>query len=301
MALDQAAEALELLGFKPRAVTTMRDGLVGNGSWLVEPAAGRPVVLRRYDETTSVESVAYEHAVLEHLAGAGWVVPSPVSSVVEVAGALYCLTRLVPGRAVAERTPSDRARRGRDLARLDLALRGLAEGLGQRPGWRAQHTGVSVHTHIDWEQCLRELRTHDARLADWAAAAADASRAELAAIGAGALPITVIHGDFAEWDVHYDEGGRLVGMIDFGLSRVDSRPYELAIARTYRAPEAIVAYRDELARKGWPLTELEEAAIEPIHRAFRVDMVAWGADSGLRTGACDLVWIERQLERAGPL
>jgi phosphotransferase family enzyme len=45
-----------------------------------------------------------------------------------------------------------------------------------------------------------------------------------AAIGAAELPVTVIHGDFAEQNVHYRHG-RLAGVIDFGLTRQDSRPY----------------------------------------------------------------------------
>jgi Ser/Thr protein kinase RdoA (MazF antagonist) len=131
-----------------------------------------------------------------------------------------------------------------------------------------------------------------------AQAAAGQTRAALAAIGAGELPTTVIHGDFAEWNVHYRHG-RLAGVIDFGLAHQDSRPYELAIARTYRAPEATDAYRDELACSGWPLSALEEAAIMPIYHAFRVDMAAWELDHGLKTGQYNLPAIERQLSRTG--
>jgi hypothetical protein len=98
--------------------------------------------------------------------------------------------------------------------------------------------------------------------------------------------------------VHYDRG-RLAGVVDFGLTHLDSRPYELAIARTYRSPEAAAAYRVELAKLGWPMTELEEAVTDPVYRAFRVDMAAWQAHEGLRSGRYDLAVIERQLERTG--
>ena len=66
------------------------------------------------------------------------------------------------------------------------------------------------------------------------------------------MPVTVVHGHFAEWNVHY-EHGRLAGVLDFGLTHMDSRPYELAIARTYRAPETIDSYCAHLASEGWPL------------------------------------------------
>ena len=45
------------------------------------------------------------------------------------------------------------------------------------------------------------------------------TRGALADIGAAELPLTVVHGDFAEWNVHY-ERGRLAGVIDFGLTPV---------------------------------------------------------------------------------
>ena len=125
----------------------------------------------------------------------------------------------------------------------------------------------------------------------------------LAAVGADGLPVMVVHGDFAEWNVHYD-GERLAGVIDFALTHVDTRPFELAIARTYRAPELVDAYRAELAACGWPLSELEEAAVTPVYHAFRVGMAAAEMEDGRLTGDYDLAMIERQLSRtatAAPL
>ncbi len=72
---------------------------------------------------------------------------------------------------------------------------------------------------------------------------------------------------------------------------MDTRPYELAIARAYRAPEMADAYRAELAACGWPLSELEEAAMGPVYRAFRVGMAAAEMDDGLVTGNYDLAMI----------
>lgn len=155
-----------------------------------------------------------------------------------------------------------------------------------------------MHTGIGWDDCVRALTEVSPRLGSWAGAAASQARDALAAIGAADLPVTVVHGDFHEQNVHY-EHGHLAGVIDFGLTHLDSRPYELAIARTYRAPETIAGYRGELARNGWPLSELEEAALGPVNRAFRVDMAAWQMDHGRRTGDYDLAMIERQLSRTG--
>jgi homoserine kinase type II len=259
---------------------------------------GQRAVLRRYHRGASPEELGYEHAVLGYLAGAGWAVPEPVGDPVCHDGLWYCLTRYVPGRPAARENPAQRRRRGRDLARLHLALRDLGQRVGQRPGWRPQHSAITAQSGMDWQACVRGLMSVSPRLGAWAQAAAGETRAALAAIGAGALPVTVIHGDFAEWNVHYRHG-QLAGVIDFGLAHLDSRPFELAVARTYRAPEAIDAYRGELTRNGWPLSTLEDAAITPLYRAFRLGMAASELDHRLETGDYDLAAIERQLSRTG--
>jgi Ser/Thr protein kinase RdoA (MazF antagonist) len=292
---DQVAD---LLGVRPRRITVLKDVPLANASWLVETADKQPLVLRRYHAGATAEDLAYEHAVLEYLAKVGWVVPAPISETIDYQGRRYCLTRYVPGAAIAAEDAGQRRRRGRDLARLHLALRGLGEQIGQRHGWRAQHTGTTVHTAIDWDDCLSGLAAVSPRLALWARRAAEQTGDALTALGADDLPVMVVHGDFAEWNVHY-ERGLLAGVIDFGLTHLDSRPYELAIARTYRSPQVIDGYRAELATLGWPLSQLEEAAIEPVYRAFRVDMAAWAMEVGQRTGDYDLAMIERQLSRTG--
>jgi Ser/Thr protein kinase RdoA (MazF antagonist) len=289
---------LEKVGFPAADVVVLKDIPEQNASWLIGTPRRATLVLRRYHNRSTAADIAYEHAVLHYLAEAGWAVPVPVGELVEDAGLWFCLTRRVPGRAVQRESPAQQARRGRDLARLHVALRGLGERIGQRPGWRAQQDSVTVHTDIDWQACVRGLAAVSPRLGRWASAAAGDVREGLAAVGASSLPLMVVHGDFAEWNVHYRHR-RLAGVIDFGLAHLDSRPYELAVARTWRAPAAISAYRTELARSGWPLTALEEAAIIPVYRAFRLDMTAWLLDEALRTHDYDLPAIERQLARTG--
>ena len=297
-------QALSQLGVRPRRVVALSDVPLGNANWLVETADPEPCVLRRYYPQATREELAYEHAVLGYLAGVGWVVPAALGEPVRWQGRWYCLTRYVPGEAAVRAEDSaQRRRRGRDLARLHLALRGAAERIGQRPEWRAQHTAVTVRSGRPWEERVGGLASVSPRLAAWARAAATQARESLAALGADELPVMVVHGDFASWNVHYD-GERLAGVIDFALTHVDTRPFELAIARTYRAPEMIDAYRAELAARGWPLSELEEAALTPVYHAFRVGMAAAEMEDGLVTGVYDLAMIERQLSRtatAAPL
>jgi|HubBroStandDraft_5_1064220.scaffolds.fasta_scaffold00122_15 Ser/Thr protein kinase RdoA (MazF antagonist) len=291
------ARLLSRLGLRPASVVAMKDVPLENSSWLAQTRSGERCALRRYHAGATAADLQYEHAVLRYLAGTGWAVPDPVSELIADGDRFYCLTRYVPGHAVGPETARQSERRGGDLARLHLALRGLGERLGQRPGFRPQHAAVTAHADIDWEACARGLTevspAHGARLR----AAADRVRTDLAAVGAAELPLMVVHGDFAEWNVHYARG-RLAGVIDFGLTHLDSRPYELAIARTWRAPEAAAAYRAVVARHGWALSELEEAAIGPVYRAFRVSMAADQVRDGLRAGQFDLPMIERQIARA---
>ena len=298
MAAADPDQILNQLGVRPGRVVALRDVPLGNANWLVETADGQRCVLRRYHPQTTQQDLAYEQAVLGHLAGLGWVVPAALSEPVCRQGRWYGLTRYVPGEAVRAEDAGQRSRRGRDLARLHLALRGVAERIGQRPGWRAQHRAVTVRSTHQWEERVSGLASVSPRLAAWARAAAAQAHESLAALGADALPVMVVHGDFAEWNVHYDRG-RLAGVIDFDLTHVDTRPFELAIARAYRAPEMAGAYRAELAACGWPLSELEEAAVAPVYRAFRVGMAAAEMEDGLVTGNYDLAMIERQLSRTG--
>ncbi|HEY5397462.1 MAG TPA: phosphotransferase [Trebonia sp.] len=301
MAANDPRHVLDLLGVRPGRIVVLKDVPLGNGNWLVGTAGRPPSVLRRYHPLATREELAYEHAVLGYLAGAGWVVPAALGEPVRWQDRWYCLTRYVPGQAVRGEDAGQRGQRGRDLARLHLALRGLAEPIGQRPGWRARHSAVGgpavgAPAADRWEERVRGLASVSPRLAAWAQAAETQTQAALAVLGADDLPVMVVHGDFAEWNVHYDRG-RLAGVIDFGLTHVDTRPYELAIARSYRAPEMTAAYRAELAARGWPLSELEEAALTPVYHAFRVGMAAAEMEDGLVTGDYDLAMIERQLSR----
>jgi Ser/Thr protein kinase RdoA (MazF antagonist) len=225
------AGVLQALGLQPNTVTVLKDVPGENGNWLLEMPAGGCLVLRRYHARATPQDLAYEHSVLGYLARAGWIVPEPAGDLVQFDGLWYCPTRYVPGGAISQESNRQRRRRGRDLARLHLALRGLGEKIGQRPGWRAQHAGVTVHTGVDWDTCVGALTEVSPRLGAWAAAAATQARDSLAAIGAGELPVIVVHGDFHEQNVHYQRG-HLAGVVDFGLTHVDSRPYEAG----HRAP-----------------------------------------------------------------
>ena len=294
--LFSVSDVLSQFRVEARRVEPLQVELEGNSVWRID-VDSEPLILRRYHSRATLDDVLYEHAVLAHVAAAGWTVPVPVTAPLELDGSLYCLTRFVPGAGTLDESADGQVRRGRDLAHLHVCLREL--DLAQRPGWRSQHHGVTVWESFDWDAFVAALRFEDEHLGEWAARAVDAATSQLEAIGSEELPVVVVHGDFTSWNVHYLADGTLAGVIDFGLTHVDSRPYELAIARTYRAPLMVDAYCDELVRLDWPLTELEEAARIPLQHAFRVDMTASFIDSGIRSGTFDSAMIRRQLERSG--
>jgi Ser/Thr protein kinase RdoA (MazF antagonist) len=62
---------LDLMGIGPRQVVPLSDVPLGNANWLVKTAAGQRHVLRRYHLRATTEDLAYEHAVLDHLAAPG--------------------------------------------------------------------------------------------------------------------------------------------------------------------------------------------------------------------------------------
>jgi hypothetical protein len=172
MVTSAVSSVLDALAVRPDSVAVLKDVPSGNGNWLVVMPGGQRVVLRRYHPGASPEDLAYEHAIIGHLASAGWVVPHPVGDPVCHDGLWYCLTRYVPGQPTARENPAQRRRRGRDPARLDLALRGLGQRIGQRPGRRPQHSAITVNAGLDWPACVRQLTAVSPRLGSWAQAAA---------------------------------------------------------------------------------------------------------------------------------
>src|ERR1700722_15721195 len=93
-------QVLTLMGLRPSRVVMLKDVPLGNGNWLVETATAERFVLRRYRPQVTQQDLAYEHAVLGHLASVGWVVPAALCEPIFWQGFWYCLTRYVPGEPI---------------------------------------------------------------------------------------------------------------------------------------------------------------------------------------------------------
>jgi Ser/Thr protein kinase RdoA (MazF antagonist) len=295
-AVREVLQDLGLQVLRVRAAPGAREE--GNANWHIWLPNRRRVVLRRYWRNPTEAQLHYEHRVLRAVGARGWTVPIPVFDPLFKGGRWWCLTEYVPGRARSGETVRQQVQRGQVMAQLDMLMRPLGDELGQREGWQASHEGVSPVPDLEWPEGLAALRDSEPRLADWFGEASEATKAALSELGCRELPLTVVHGDLASQNIHYN-GARLAGVIDFSLTHLDSRPHEVAMARLDRAPEALDAYRQEMARSGWALSELEERAIVPIHHAFRVAMAAWALQDGYRYGRFDTEFLVAQLARSG--
>ncbi|MEV6286509.1 phosphotransferase [Kribbella sp. NPDC051770] len=264
-----------------------------NGVWIVWTSDGDRVVLRRYHVLRTRQDLLFEAKVVARLAARGWSVPTTVAGPIEYGERLWAATRFVEGTARHEETPEQRAERGAVLAQLHADLQGVEDP--QREGFFQGCDLVAMGNFQGWDlgvTALREIRPDLADRADRAMAGGQQLVAERNLLG---LPQTVVHGDFAEWNVHFDP----LGVIDFDLAHQDSRSWEFVVARVHRSPELLTSYQQKATELGIPLSEQEIAAIEPLERIFRINMVMAELWNGRHNGQFNLQEIEHQLTRTG--
>ncbi|ONI76603.1 hypothetical protein BWI15_04705 [Kribbella sp. ALI-6-A] len=269
----------------------------GNGNWFLWTGEEERVVLRRYHVLRTELDLLFEAKVLAHLTDRGWNVPSTVAGPIRYDERFWAATRFVPGRPRRSETPEQRAERGAVLARLHADLRDLVLDLPQREGFFQGCDLAAMGDFQGWDPgvvALRELRPD---LADWADAAMAAGRQLVAERNLLELPQVIVHGDFAEWNLHFE--GERVGVIDFDLAHLDSRSWEFVMARVHRSPELVTGYQQQATELGIPLSDEEIAATEPLERVFRVNMVMAELWTGQHTGRFDLPAIEKQLGHTG--
>ena len=162
-----------------------------------------------------------EYAVLDHLMAAGWIVSIRVSEPVRHDGAAGPPNPYVPGRPAVRRQPHPAAQGGAAQPRPGSTwpCATSASGSGSaRAGVPSTTPSPPTPASTGPGACGRpaarlqpEARPPRRRPRPCGRAAA------LAAIGAAELPVTVIHGDFAEQNVHYRHGLVAGVAIDFAV------------------------------------------------------------------------------------
>lgn len=284
-------DVTEALGMEPTRLEPTRPGdedSVGNGNWHLWTSDGEHHVLRRYHVLRTEEDLTYETQVLDHLTARGWCVPARIAGPIQYDGRLWAVTRFVPGQPHQDETAAQQTERGEVLARLHADLNDL--DLGARPGFSQAADLEAMGKLQGWDRGVELLREQRPDLADRAVRAMDGAKELVREYDLLGLPQTIVHGDFASWNLHFDDDGRLAGVIDFDLCHLDSRVWELVIARAQ--PDMLNGYR---RAAGLPLAEHELAAIGPLRIVFRVLMVMAELWNGRQGGRFDATLIDREL------
>lgn len=312
--LDLLRDVLRPFDVVPESIAPVPSGEV-NRHWRVSTNAGE-FALRRYTPHRSPVAIAYEHAVLDHLAGRQWPVAPALPSiegetVVEHGDARWALFPWLPGEPASYGDHAALRLKGETLARLhhDLAawpggerrdgvgrlmeLDILAQSLGQ-PSMRALLDRIGAE-QPDLVERFGQERT--------------ANLQELVDTGFYALPLTVVHGDFCHGNVLFDNS-ELSGVLDFDWVHQDVRVADLARSlwldcRIRRGTFEL----DRSAMTAWlagyaaesALTADEHSVIVPLLRTFVLYLAAYDMARWLTGEEPDLVRVEAELTVALPL
>jgi Ser/Thr protein kinase RdoA (MazF antagonist) len=291
--LTSLQAVLAQFGLDDTEIHDIRGGRV-NKHWRVVAAGGAQYALRRYSVQRSIESIAYEHAVLAHAGARGWPVAEPIPDAagalaIEHEGALFALFPFLAGAA----SPYASARylhiKGAMLARLhrDLASAPVA---GQRTGFaRVWEVDRGDATYQD---LLREFAREDPDASSVLRRYRYSSLRELSRLGYGELDDVVVH-----WDFHHDNllfrGGQLSGLLDFDSVHRDARVADIAqsVLLDCLDPPAHNAIRIESLRsllagyhEASRLTQTEAQLVVPLLFALIIARSAESLRAWLRGG-----------------
>jgi aminoglycoside phosphotransferase (APT) family kinase protein len=256
-----------------------------NQHWLVE-AAGERLVLRRW--AGPADDVAYEIRLLAQVAALVWPVPAIVAGPMLVDGAWWTLAPFLPGAPPDASDPQvERRARGRLLAAFHADLSQLA-GPGQRPGWRRGEDVLADPTLDALLAAHERADPEEGHLLRWHLERARMRATELSLAERSGQ---VIHGDFTPWNLRFD-AGRLSGVLDFELARVDHRMAEFALAWRGVYDEVVHGYAEMAS-----LEPEEWAALTPLWWTYLIDGLAQLLCQGRR----DDGWTAKMLHRRSPL
>ena len=226
-------EVLSAYGVLADEIHDIRTGRI-NKHWRVI-AGGRVYALRRYNARARRESIAYEHAMLKHVAGRRWPVAAAITAldgatIVEYFGRLFSFFPFLEGRP----SPYNNVRylhiKGRLLARLHTEM-SAAPIEGQRPGfgrvWELDRTDAPRFPLFN--ELLRAFGAEYRREAAVVRAHRYASLRELSRLGYGELPDTFVHCDYHHDNLLFKDG-ELSGLLDFDLLHRDARVVDIAWA-----------------------------------------------------------------------
>jgi aminoglycoside phosphotransferase (APT) family kinase protein len=252
----------------------------GSGTWAVR-RDGVPLILK-FDSSPTWH---YSLRVAAALRARGWPAPEPLRPPWASPDGAWMLFPRLPG---APRSADDPRARGRLLAEMHTALAtcGITD---LRPGFPAP---ASVVGDPELGRLLRVYaRAHPAEgvvLLDALTAAAG----WFADHPAADAPQSVIHGDFAPWNLLFEDG-RLTGVLDFEASHHTFQVADFVLSWRGYQDDVIRGY-DEVR----PLTDLEWQLIRPVYQAWMFLGVRSALDAG---GPADLSWQVAHLRKRSAL
>ncbi|MDP9238539.1 MAG: phosphotransferase [Chloroflexota bacterium] len=287
-------DVLARYGIVASTITPIPAGRM-NRHWRVEAADGAVYALRRYTPERSPAAIAFEHGVIEDISRRGWPVAAPLGSddgatFVSIGGQRYALFPFLGGQPGPPYSAAHLRTKGRLLARLhrDLAS---SPARDQREGWgRIWESDVTapIGRFASFNDALLAFGGEHPDLASAIRRYRYRSLRELARLGYGDLPDTLIHFDFHNDNLLFD-GGVLSALLDFDSVHFDARAADIAcsVANDCPEPPADIATSADAAAAfvgGYvahtPLEDRELRLIVPLLRAYRLSglprtMRAW--------------------------
>jgi Ser/Thr protein kinase RdoA (MazF antagonist) len=230
-----------------------------SGTWAAT-RDGTPLIVKYFDEATFPDW-RYPLRVAAALRDLGWPTPEPVEEPLIGPHGTWMLFRRLPGRPVqpAEKDqPAERRARGRLLAEFHSAAAdtGIDD---QRGGFNGR---AEVVTDPELERWLRRhevvnpeqggvLRRCQEAAASWFIEHPDVD-----------APRSVIHGDFAPWNLLFDNG-RLTGLLDFEATHHTFQVADFALSWRGYQDDVLRGYDEVRA-----LSDLEWHLVRPAYQAW---------------------------------
>jgi Ser/Thr protein kinase RdoA (MazF antagonist) len=221
---------------------------------------GTELIVKYFDEATFPDW-QYPLRVAAALRGLGWPTPEPVEEPLTGPHGTWVLFRRLPGRSVrpgAKDQPAERRARGRLLAELHSAAAdtGIDD---QRGGFDAP---AEVVTDPELERWLRRHEVENPEQGGVLLRCQEATALWFAEHPALDAPRSVIHGDFAPWNLLFDDG-RLTGLLDFEATHHTFQVADFALSWRGYQDDVLRGYDEVRA-----LSDLEWHLVEPTYRAW---------------------------------
>jgi Ser/Thr protein kinase RdoA (MazF antagonist) len=265
-----------------------------SSTWRAEREPGQVVVKRVGDQ--ALPDWPYELEFMESMRRAGWPVPELVAEPEVRLDGVWLLLSWLPGQQ-ADGTGSvgSALARGRLLAEFHAAAE--ATGITRRRIGFPTLSGVVADSELQtW------LAVHEQRVPEEGALLRECRQAVLerfAGCELTAAPMCVIHGDFAPWNLLFDDG-RLSGVLDFEGCHYNLKVADFALAWRGGHDDVLRGY--DAVR---PLSELEWRLVLPAYWAWLFlgvkDLLARTYGSTRDPRPVHLGWQVRQLRRRSAL